>query len=794
MKLEVQIKDNKIFAPLLNKWLILKPEEKVRQEYICRLLETKGFILDQMDQEVKVNNSQRGQGRAMADIVIWRNTKDKSERKSPIIVVECKAEHITVREEDYFQGYNYASWAGADFFVTTNLKETRIFKVVKGEIPKKLEEIVDIPDAKIINDDKKVTEYLKKTKAFTRDEFSKLLFKCHNIIRNNDKLSPEAAFDEISKILFIKIRYERSNTGAQIFSKDEFQKAKKSYENYKPKDGMDFYQFLFEQTKEDFKDDDLFEQSEIIRIRENSFEAIVEELQIYNLSTTSDDVKGIAFEQFLGRTFRGELGQFFTPRTVVDFMVNILDPEEGEVLCDPCCGSGGFLIKAFEFVRAKIEQEIHEEKERIKTLYFDAAFEKMSEADKEKVDEIVNDLFAKLNAELDINNPDSRLRVLSYDCIFGTDANPRMSRTAKMNMIMHGDGHGGVHHNDGLLNVNGIFENRFDVILTNPPFGSRVEKTLKITEADKYTDEARIAKYRLRYGKAYDDALRQINDNIDKPLLNLYKTGKLSTLTEVLFIERCLNLLKTGGRMGIVLPEGVLNNTNLQKIRDFVESKAKILLITSIPQDVFIASGATVKPSLLFFKKFTDEEVQQYKEATIRATNQIIAKYRPKEDELAEVLKKVETDYNTTAKTLKDINVLKGQKKGNIKLDEAEYKALAVKEAVLKEQLKEAKKTFTAALKEMNLLKEADTKALLKQLFDYEIPIAEVEKAGISTTGSVIENELEPLEEEFTAYRIANKLWVNETKEIKYQITDDAIGRVRIVDGMVSEPEMFYGR
>jgi type I restriction enzyme M protein len=90
----------------------------------------------------------------------------------------------------------------------------------------------------------------------------------------------------------------------------------------------------------------------------------------------------------------------------------------------------------------------------------------MKEADKEKVDETVNDLFAKLNAELDINNPDSRLRVLSYDCIFGTDANPRMSRTAKMNMIMHGDGHGGVHHNDGLLNVNGIFENRFDVILT----------------------------------------------------------------------------------------------------------------------------------------------------------------------------------------------------------------------------------------------------------------------------------------------------------------------------------------
>ena len=165
-----------------------------------------------MEQELQVNNSQRGQGRAMADIAIWRNEKEKTERKSPVIVVECKAEHITIHEEDYFQGYNYASWAGADFFVTTNQKETRIFKVVKGHIPKRLDEIINIPTAKEVKDEKKINALLKQTKAFTRDEFSKLLFKCHNIIRNNDKLSPEAAFDEISKILFIKIRYERTNS------------------------------------------------------------------------------------------------------------------------------------------------------------------------------------------------------------------------------------------------------------------------------------------------------------------------------------------------------------------------------------------------------------------------------------------------------------------------------------------------------------------------------------------------------------------------------------------------------
>ncbi len=745
---EPQIKGNKIFAPLKNDWLILKPEEEVRQKYILRLIESYGFTIDQMAQEVKVNNSQRGQGRAMADIVIWRNPQERKLENSPVIVVECKAEHITVREEDYYQGYNYASWAGADFFVTTNIKETRIFKVLKGKLPKQLEEVINIPDAKSINDDKKISELLNQTKAFTRDEFSKLLFKCHNIIRNNDKLSPEAAFDEISKILFIKIRYERTNADAQIFSAKEFKKAKKSYEQYKPKGGIEFYQFLFEQTKADFKDDDLFEDSETIRVRENSFEAIVEELQIYNLSTTSDDVKGIAFEQFLGKTFRGELGQFFTPRTIVDFMVDILDPEEGEIICDPCCGSGGFLIKAFEYVRSKIENEIHSAKEKIKTSFYDSTYENLPDKKKVEIVEKVNDLFSKLNAELDINNPKSRLRTLSYDCIFGTDANPRMSRTAKMNMIMHGDGHGGVHHNDGLLNVNGIFENRFDVILTNPPFGARVEKSLKITEADKYTDEDRIKAYRKRYGPSYDLALKQVNDNIGSSLLDLYETGKMSTLTEVLFIERCINLLKPGGRMGIVLPEGVLNNTNLQKIRDYVESKAKILLITSIPQDVFIASGATVKPSLLFFKKFTEDEQVQWNSVVERVT------------------KHLNNKYETEVKLLTSKMESKG--KNTLTNDE--------------------KKSLRTELKQIEERVAIEIRAEVRRQFDYEIPIAEVEKAGISSTGSVIENELEPLAKEFIDYRKAKNLWNNKFETITYEITDDS----KLFRMVAGEPEIFY--
>ncbi len=755
VNLQIDNQKNKIYAPLKNKWYAKTPEEEVRQQYVNRLVNHYGFSIDQMDQEVTVSNSSRGQGRARADIVIWKNKADKNNKNSPVIVVECKAENITIREEDCFQGLNYASWASADFFVTTNLKETRIFRVLKGKIPDRLEEIIDIPDAKSIDDDKKIKELLSQTKAFTRDEFSRLLFTCHSIIRNNDKLSPEAAFDEISKILFIKIRYERSNEEAQIFSKKQFLVDKEAYDRHRSKDSRPFYQQLFESTKEDFINDDLFAENETIRIRENSFEAIVEKLEKYNLSTTSDDVKGIAFEQFLGKTFRGELGQFFTPRTIVDFMVDVLDPQEGETICDPCCGSGGFLIKAFEHVRAKIEKDIQEQKEKIKRKFYTKKYEELTEKKQAVIDEKISDLFQKFNQELNINNPKSRIRELSYDCIFGTDANPRMSRTAKMNMIMHGDGHGGVHHNDGLLNVNGIFDNRFDVILTNPPFGSRVEKSLKITEADKYTDENRIEKYKKRYGLAYTNALQQVNDNIGKPILSLYHTGKMSTLTEVLFIERCLNLLKPGGRMGIVLPEGVLNNSNLQKIRDFVESKAKILLITSIPQDVFIASGATVKPSLIFFKKFTPEESEQWIKIASKAKIQIGEKYST------------------------EINLIQSKL------------SLRGKEAVSKEE----KKKLRQKLKALESKMQNEIKAQIKKDFDYQIPIAEVQKAGISTTGAKIENELKPLAEEFADYRKENELWATKFDYITYETGKDGklfrqafIGNAAVA----KEPEVFY--
>lgn len=426
--LKIKRENGKIFCPLADSWHIETPEEKVRQEYIKILVENYGYSLDQMAQEIKVNNSQRGQGKARADIVIWKSKQDKIESKAAFIVVECKAENVRIREEDYYQGYNYASWAGASFFVTTNEKETKYFNVDKDYLPKELVEVVAIPTAEEALNDKKVKDILSKTKTFTRDDFTKILRTCHNIIRNNDKLSPEAAFDEISKILFMKIKYEREQRGAKVFTKNEFVEKEKWFEKEirpslkgTPKD-LPYMQFLFYNTKEEFKADQLFEENEIIKIRQNSFEQILEKLETYNLSDTQDDVKGIAFEQFLGTTFRGELGQYFTPRTIVDFMTHILDPKENETVCDPTCGSGGFLIKAFEYMREKIEEDVKKAKSELRSVIEGENYDSLSEKEQVVINERIEAMQSTLNKELDTQVEGSRMYNLSRNCIYGTDA------------------------------------------------------------------------------------------------------------------------------------------------------------------------------------------------------------------------------------------------------------------------------------------------------------------------------------------------------------------------------------
>lgn len=577
----------------------------------------------------------------------------------------------------------------------------------------------------------------------------------------------------------MKIRYERQQKGTKVFTKEEYIAQAENYEkNIRPglkSAGIDqpYMQNLFNTTKVEFKDDHLFEESDEIKIRENSFIQILEKLQNFNLSDTQDDVKGIAFEQFLGTTFRGELGQFFTPRTIVDFMTEILDPQEGEVICDPSCGSGGFLIKAFEYVREKIERDIKEQKDKLREDLEGADFNSKSEQEQAEISEKIDDMQSALNTELDTSIENSRMYQLSHNCIYGTDANPRMARTSKMNMIMHGDGHGGVHHHDGLLNVNGIFEERFDVILTNPPFGQNVDKNQIISEADKFTDEEMKKKYKEKYGTAYDEALKQVDDHIGKTLLSLYDLGSTSTLTEVLFMERCLRLLKKGGRMGMVLPEGVLNNKNLQSVREYFEGRAKIILICSIPQDVFIAAGATVKPSLVFMRRFTVDEEAEYARCKTEALAEVTALHQAELDSFENAIAIADSLTDSLKDDLKDAHArLKQAKK-----DKKNTSSIEVEIATIKQEQVDNKANKKKAEKELKDLKKKiseEVKPVIKKKFDYDIPIAKVDDAGITTTGAASEgNQLPQLVDEYLTYRTQNNLWSDKHLAYEYYQNND---------------------
>lgn len=571
-------------------------KRQLTESFYQRLVESYGYSLDQLAFDVPVSST------AVADIAIWRSIEEKKLGRTPniYVLVACKAEHIRIKAEDYFEQFKQAVLNEMAFYVAHNLKETKVFYIDRNARPLKIERISDFPSAADIATEQGLVQFVRKVRSYSKDQFLKTLSRCHNIIRNVDKLSPEAAFDEISKVLFIKMLYERDAKEELVYSKEKFLKEELAF-----KKGEDYIQYLFDEVKRQYEADGLFDVEDRIRIRRESFLLILEELGKVELYDTSDDIKGIAFEQFLGKTFRGELGQFFTPRTIVNYMVDVLGVKEGDCVCDPCCGSGGFLIKAFEHVQNQIDQDIHRQ--------INAVMENDSISESERQGR-VNQLLSECNKSI----KGSRYYKLCHDYFFGVDANARMARTSKMNMIMHGDGHVGVYLHDGLLNVGGVYDNRFDVILINPPFGAHVEKDMRITESDVPSDKEKD-QYTESFGEEYLErvyypmkewAAKVYNDRSKgKRIVELF--GIQNSNTEILFIERCINLLKPGKRAGIVLPEGVLDNSALERVRNYIEKYARILNITSIPADVFLSSGANIKPSLIFIQKYHENEIPE---------------------------------------------------------------------------------------------------------------------------------------------------------------------------------------
>ena len=190
-------------------------KQQLADAFFQRLVDSYGYLPEQMEFNVAVSPT------SVADIAIWRSPDDKKSGLAPdiYVLVACKAEHIKIKAEDYFEQYKQAVLNDMAFYVAHNLKETKVFYIDRNARPLKIERISDFPTALDIVSDQNLALFVNKVRGYSKDKFLKTLTRCHNIIRNVDKLSPEAAFDEISKILFIKMLYERDAKDELVYSK-----------------------------------------------------------------------------------------------------------------------------------------------------------------------------------------------------------------------------------------------------------------------------------------------------------------------------------------------------------------------------------------------------------------------------------------------------------------------------------------------------------------------------------------------------------------------------------------------
>mgnify|MGYP000163798746 CR=1 FL=1 len=506
------------------------PEEKVRASYFVELIQTYQYSAKRIDIEITVP---RRTPEDRADIVIYSD----EECKEPFLVIECKKEGITDAEfkqaiEQTFGNANslrskYAAVVAGNTktaFDVSGFKPNERERNVIADIPIKYGKA---PKYKFVKGDKS-----KDLKIVTREDLISALEKCHDTVWQGGKLAPTTAFDEVSKLLFCKMKDEKDGTKRNEPYRFQIGTHETALEVAERID--EIYQEAKKQDEEVFKED--------IRLEPKVIYSVVEHLQGLALNKTDLDTKGVAFEKFMIDYFKGKMGQFFTPRPIIDFAVKLLEPKHTDLVIDPSCGSGGFLLAALDTVRHQAIEDYGAEEGHD-----------------------IWHTFAKKN-------------------LYGVEINDQIARICKMNMIIHDDGHTNVISTDSLdffKNIKkihkGFKENHFDLLLANPPFGAIVRKAEK---EEKYLDQFKLGE------------------------------GRQNQKTEILFIERCIDFLKEGtGRMGLVLPDGILTNSSLSYVRDLLLERCQITAIISLPQFAFSHFGAGVKSSLVFARRKAKDEV-----------------------------------------------------------------------------------------------------------------------------------------------------------------------------------------
>lgn len=552
-----------------------KPEEVVRQKYLQILHEEYGYPKECMAKEIPIKDGVTevcdvvtGNPKR-ADIVIYKDEKQNYD--DIYIIVECKQPKV---EDGELQAKSYGNRTTASIVVWTNGDDVKYWERTKpvhyGYKPK-----MYLPRYGEYYGQKKIMKSELKPATDLQLKFKKIH---NNIYANTHSSDKTQVFNQMLYLIFIKMYDEKSyDDECKFYISDQEEE-----EILRTGESASFRKRifdLFEEVKQSTIFSDVFSGKEEIDLLLEQVAYVVSELEYLSLLFT--DVKGEAFQAFINNYFRGDAGQYFTPDPIKKMMVSIIKPVPAkEVVYDPACGSGGFLVSTINWFRECI-------KHRLGYVHPDGSVKLDGELSKEEKMLVA-----------------SQIKDLAGKNILGTDFDNHLTRIAKMYMIMVDDGHSGIFTANALTplselqaNTGRIKEGCCDVILTNPPFGTKG----KISRKDI------LEQFDLGYKwkKSPGTGKYTICDKIEKNMLGGKKKGD-GQIPDVLFIERCFHFLKKGGRMGIVLPDGDLSNQTLEYVRQWMIERMMIVGVISLPAHTFVPFGAGPKSSILICVKPKD--------------------------------------------------------------------------------------------------------------------------------------------------------------------------------------------
>lgn len=680
------------------------PEEKVQAETFLRLIIDYKYPENRIKQFVSVP---MGRETKEADIVVYKDDMCLI----PYILVECKKQEVSEAEfqQAIGQAYSYAFAMAGEVkyvWVTSGIKSD-FFEV--DQTSNSRNQLPDIPQFGVSNvasykyvyEAEYLPEEAGKQRFFDlsvidQSELTRRFKQAHEALWAGGQLNPSEAFDELDKLIFCKIWDERKPR--RMGEPYDFQiitvpkEVEKSETKRRLIENDNLYKrvmALYEEGRK--KDKEVFRDN--IRLTPEKIRTVVGYLESVNLGETDLDSKGRAFETFMGSFFRGNFGQYFTPREIVKFIVDVLPIEHDSRVLDTSCGSGGFLLYALNKVRNKATE-----------LYPNYA-----------KDVRQHDRWFKYWHDFAEKN------------LYGIEISEQISRAAKMNMIIHDDGHTNVITSDGLVSDETIIAKTsnegfkygtFDFIITNPPFGSTVRQS----------EQAYLKTY--LFGKKEEDWLA-----IKSPTAG----NRDSQSTEVLFIEQDYKFLREGGYLAIVLPDGILTNSSLQYVRTQIEDWFRIVAVVSMPQTAFMANGAGVKSSVLFLKKWTRKEAERLVNTKKTIESRLLN----------------DNSYLTQRQTWeKEIKQKQKEKADEIKISQKISATAAKQTEVYKSWNAELLAEYADKVEELKaLLTDAYQQAKQKELTDYPIFMAIAENIGYDATGKKTAiNELDVIGEELKKF------------------------------------------